>query len=145
MPEEVTKGTLIAKLNEDLAGELQAVIQYATYAAQVTGPYRPQLAAFFQQEIADELGHAQFLANKVVALGGKPTTVPRAVPEADSNREMLQRVLEAEEQAIQDYSERASQAEAFGDKGLQVRLEDIVADETEHYEETQRILREWPV
>lgn len=145
MPEEVSRETLIANLNEDLAGELQAVIQYATYAAEVTGPYRPQLAAFFEQEIADELGHAQFLASKVVALGGEPTTVPRAVPKAANNREMLQRVLEAERQAIEDYSERARQAEAFGDKGLQVRLEDIVADETEHYEETERILKEWPL
>ncbi len=145
MPEDITKQTLIDKLNEDLAGELQAVIQYATYAARVTGPYRPQLAAFFEQEIADELGHAQFLANKVVALGGEPTTVPRAVPPADNNREMVQQVLEAEKQAIADYSKRASQAEAYGDKGLQVRLEDIVADETEHYEESQRILKEWPL
>lgn len=145
MADDITKDTLIDKLNEDLAGELQAVIQYITYATQVTGPYRPQLAEFFRAEIADELGHAQFLAEKVAALGGKPTTVPRAVPDANSNQEMLQRVLEAERQAIHDYSERAEQAEAYGDKGLQVRLEDIVADETEHYEETMRILTEWPV
>lgn len=145
MAEAISKETVIANLNEDLAGELQAIIQYVTYAARVTGPYRPQLAAFFEQEIADELGHAQFLANKIAALGGEPTTVPRAVPEADDNREMLQKVMEAEQQAIQDYSERASQAEAYGDKGLQVRLEDIVADETDHYEDTKRILKEWPV
>jgi bacterioferritin len=145
MPDDITKDALIDKLNEDLAGELQAVIQYATYAARVTGPYRPQLAEFFRAEIADELGHAQFLAEKIAALGGKPTTVPRAVPDANSNQQMLQRVLEAEKQAIRDYSERAEQAETYGDKGLQVRLEDIVADETEHYEETMRILKEWPV
>jgi len=145
MPQDITKQTLIDKLNEDLAGELQAIIQYATYAAKVTGPYRPELSQFFNNEIADELGHAQFLANKVVALGGEPTSTPRPVPEAKDNRQMLQKVLGAEEQAISDYSERARQAEAYGDKGLQVRLEDIVADETEHFEETQRILREWPL
>lgn len=145
MPEDITKQTLIDKLNEDLAGELQAVIQYVTYAAKVAGPYRPQLAAFFREEIADELGHAQFLAEKVASLGGEPTTVPRAVPAAANNREMVQKVMEAEQQAIKDYSLRASQAEAYGDKGLQVRLEDIVADETDHYEESKRILKEWPL
>ncbi len=30
---------LIAHLNEDLAGELSAIIQYLTYAAKATGPY----------------------------------------------------------------------------------------------------------
>ena len=32
---------LITKLNEDLAGELAAIIQYITCAAKATGPYRP--------------------------------------------------------------------------------------------------------
>ena len=64
------KQTLIDHLNQDLAGELSAIIQYITYAAKATGPYRPQLAAFFLEEVADEQLHAQFLANKIVALGG---------------------------------------------------------------------------
>ena len=38
--------------------------------------------AFFLSEVPGEQGHAQFLANKIVALGGEPTTVPRPVPEA---------------------------------------------------------------
>ncbi len=137
------KKTLIANLNEDLAGELGAITQYLTYAAKASGPIRPQLAEFFTAEIADETMHAQFLARKVVALGGEPTTSARQVPPAATNREMLQAVLEAEEKAIKDYSERAEQAEAFGDKGLQVQLEDIVRDETEHYEETMQILKDW--
>ena len=59
------KQTLIDRLNEDLAGELSAIIQYITYAAKATGPYRPQLTQFFLAEVADELMHAQFLANKI--------------------------------------------------------------------------------
>lgn len=136
---------LIALLNEDLAGELSAIIQYTTYAAKVTGPYRPQLAQFFLSEVPGEQGHAHFLANKIVALGGEPATVPRPVPEAHGNREMLEAVLAAEKRARADYTKRARQAEAFGDKGLQVQLENIVADESGHYEETERILREWPL
>lgn len=139
------KQDLIDKLNEDLAGELGAIIQYITYAAKATGPYRPQLAAFFLTEVADEQLHAQYLANKIVALGGEPTATPRAVPAAATNREMLEAVLEAERQAADDYTERARQAEAYGDKGLAVQLEDMVRDESGHSEETERILRDWPV
>lgn len=139
------KKTLIDRLNEDLAGELGAIIQYLTYAAKATGPYRPQLAQFFLAEVADEQGHAQFLANKIVALGGEPTTQPRPVPPAKTNHEMLEAVLAAERQATQDYAQRARDAEAYGDKGLVVQLEDMVRDESGHSEETERILRDWPL
>ncbi len=139
------KQTLINHLNEDLAGELGAIIQYITYAAKATGPYRPQLAQFFLAEVADEQLHAQYLANKIVALGGEPTTVPRPVPAAATDKEMLQEVLKAELQAGQDYTQRALEAEEYGDKGLVVQLEDMVRDETGHSEETERILRDWPL
>ena len=141
----MNKQTLIDHLNEDLSGELSAIFQYLTYAAKATGPYRPQLAQFFLVEVADEQLHAQFLANKIVALGGEPSTTPRPVPAARSNREMLEAVLAAERQATADYSQRALEAEAFGDKGLVVQLEDMVRDESGHSEETERILRDWPL
>lgn len=141
----MTKTDLIHSLNEDLAGELGAIIQYLTYAAKATGPYRPQLSQFFLTEVADEQMHAQYLANKIVALGGEPATQPRPVPKANNNREMLEAVLTAERQATRDYTERAKQAEAFGDKGLAVQLEDMVRDESGHSEETERILRDWPL
>jgi bacterioferritin len=139
------KQTLIDHLNEDLAGELGAIIQYITYAAKATGPYRPQLAQFFLAEVADEQLHAQYLANKIVALGGEPTTTARPVPEANTNREMLQAVLAAELQAGKDYTQRALEAEEYGDKGLVVQLEDMVRDESGHAEETERMLRDWPL
>ena len=139
------KQTLIDNLNQDLAGELGAIIQYLTYAAKATGPYRPQLAQFFLAEVSDEQLHAQYLANKIVALGGEPVTTPRPVPVANSNREMLEAVLAAEQQATKDYAQRAEQADAYGDKGPAVQLEDMVRDESGHAEETERILRDWPL
>lgn len=139
------KQTLIDNLNADLANELSAIAQYITYAAKATGPYRPQLSQFFLTEVVDEQEHAQFLANKIVALGGEPTTVPSPVPPASTNREMLEAVLEAEIKAGKDYTKRAQEAEEFGDKGLVVQLEDMVRDEMGHSEETERILRDWPL
>ena len=137
------KQALIDALNRDLAGELQAIIQYLTYSSRVTGPWRPQLVQFMQTEIQDELLHAQFLADKIAALGGEPTTTPRPVPPAATPRDMLKAILEAELQAGQDYAERAKQAEEFGDKGLAVQLENMVLDETGHAEETAKLLKNW--
>ena len=137
------KKTLINNLNHDLAEELSAVIQYTTYAAKTTGPYRPQLMQFFLAEVPDEQLHAQVLANKIVALGGEPTTTPNPVKPASNNREMLQNVLEAETRAVAAYTQRAEEAGDFGDVGLKVQLEDMVRDETGHREETERMLRDW--
>lgn len=139
------KQTLIDHLNQDLAGELGAIIQYLTYAAKATGPYRPQLAQFFITEVADEQMHAQYLANKIVAMGGEPATTARPVPPAHTNREMLQAVLVAELEAAAGYTERAREADAMSEKGLMVQLEDMVRDESGHAEETERMLRDWPL
>ncbi|MEE8131080.1 MAG: ferritin-like domain-containing protein [Vicinamibacterales bacterium] len=141
----MTKTELIARLNDDLAGELGAIIQYITYAARATGPYRPQLSQFFLAEVADEQLHAQYLANKIVALGGDPTTQARDVPSPPTNQGMLEEVLRAEQEAMEGYVRRAKEADAFGDKGLVVQLEDFVRDESSHVDETERILRDWPV
>lgn len=134
---------LIDALNEDLAHELSAIIQYMTYAAKVSGPSRPELRAFFEAEIPDETMHAQYLAAKIVAMGGEPTTTPRPVPQAETAKAMLEAVLAAETDAHNRYAQRAAQAEQLGMKGLQVQLEDMARDESEHRDETSRILRRW--
>jgi bacterioferritin len=139
----VDQQTLIDGLNHDLAGEYQAIVMYTHYSAKLTGPCRRELRALFQAEIPDEQGHAQFLAEKIASLGGEPTTVPRPVPHADAPREMLEHALQAEIQAISDYSTRIRQAEAFGDIGLKVNLENQVSDETRHRDEIERILAGW--
>jgi bacterioferritin len=142
-PKTTGRQALIDGLNHDLAGEYQAILMYTHYSAKLTGPYRRELRSLFQAEIADEQGHAQFLADKIAALGGEPTTQPRPVPRADQPREMLEHALAAEEQAIADYDARIRQAGDSGDVGLKVALENQVADETRHKEEIERILAGW--
>lgn len=139
----MTKEKLIEGLNQDLAGEYQAILMYVTYAACVTGPHRPMLKQFFAAEVPDELAHAQFLAEKIASLGGQPVVEPRPVPVTEDPRQMLQNVLDAEKQAIADYKQRADEAAEFGDRGLVAHLEDVVEDETTHFEETEKILRGW--
>lgn len=134
---------IIDQLNYDLSGEYQSIISYNQYAASVTGPYRQDLAPFFRDEIPDELGHAQYLADKIAALGGTPTVQPRPVAAQTDARQMLEQVVQYEEQAVRDYSQRVQQAKEFGDIGLQNHLETIVEDETHHLEETRKLLKNW--
>ncbi len=136
---------LIDLLNQDLANEFAAIIQYTTYAAKVTGPFRPELSQFLLAEVADEQGHAKFLADKILVLGGEPTTTAAAVALANTNKGMLEAVLEAENRAIVAYTKRAEQAAALGHKALSLDLEEMIRDETGHSEELRKILNGWSI
>lgn len=134
---------LLNGLNEDLRREFQAIVRYTQFAATVQGAYRPQFAELFRRQIADELRHALFLADKIAALGGEPTTLVPPIDTARGAREMLEALVAAEREDIEAYGRRAREAEQAGDIGLRVQLENMVLDETRHLEEFKKILAEW--
>lgn len=131
---------LIDGLNEDLAHEYAAAIQYTYSAAVVSGLYRSALKPFFADEINDEMGHALYLSEKINALGGTPTTKAADVPQPTAVQDLLEASLEAEKDTIKRYEKRKQQAEQSGYTDLVVKLEDMIADETTHKEELQRLL-----
>lgn len=137
------RGTLLDGLNEDLAGELQAIAMYIQYSAMLQGSHREALRELFQAELPDEMRHAQLLADKIAVWGGIPTTTARPVPKAGNALQMLQNVFEAESQAITDYTDRVAQAEETGEVGLKVQLENVILDETRHMEEVEQIIAGW--
>jgi len=141
--ESISQEEFLEKLNIDLAHEYQAVIAYRTYASQVQGQWRMELRQFFESEIPDELGHAQILADKIVALGGTPTTQPAAVKPARDAKEMLKNALADEIETIDRYVKRRKQAESLGHYGLAVEFDDLIRDETNHRDEIQMILKRW--
>lgn len=134
---------LIDGLNDDLAGEYNAIISYIQYSAKVRGAYRPQIVAFLQSEIVDEQRHAQYLADKISSLGGQPVVEPRPVQTSDNTREMLQFIYEAEAATVENYRTRIAQADAAGEIGLKVQIEDFLSDETTHRDEVRKILDGW--
>jgi len=134
---------LIADLNADLAGEYNAIISYIQYSSMVTGPWRPQLVEFLQSEIPDEQGHAQYLADKIVSLGGTPTVEPKPVSISTDARELIELIYRAEAETVENYRQRIDQADAVGEIGLRIQLEDMLADETRHRDECRKILEGW--
>ena len=64
---------LIDALNKMLAQEHACAIRYATHAAVVSGPYAESVAARLKEISTDEVGHAEMLRDRIVALGGTPT------------------------------------------------------------------------
>lgn len=135
------KETLIKGLNQDLAAELGTILRYLFQSSKAAGFSGMELRELLSKEITDELGHAQFLADKIVALGGEPVVEPKPFEKVTDVRKMLEMDIALERQDIANYKKRAEDADIFGDIGLKVKLEEIAADETNHAEELERILR----
>ena len=133
---------LIEDLNVDLAHEYGAAIQYAYSASVVTGLFRSALKPFFEEEITDELGHALYLSEKIKSLGGLPTTESAEVPQPTEVKDILNEALQAEKDTIIRYEKRIKQADELGFTELKVKLEDMLADETHHKEEIERLLED---
>jgi bacterioferritin len=140
---QISHEEFLEGLNLDLSHEYAAVISYRTYASQVQGQWRMELRQFFEAEIPDEMTHAQLLADKIVSLGGTPTTTPGPVKPAKDAREMLRNSLEDEIETIGRYVQRRRQAEALGHYGLAVEFDDLIRDESTHRDEIQLILKRW--
>ena len=135
------KKALIEALNRDLADELGASILYLYQTSTATGWEGEELREFLSPEITGEMQHAIFLAEKIAALGGKPTTQPSQHKSPKEVKAMLKYDLQLEREAIQNYTERARQAEEAGEAGLKVKLEELIVDETAHAEQLERILK----
>jgi bacterioferritin len=139
--DESIREALLQGLNEDLSGELGTIIRYNYQAGRAYGPVGAQLRELFRSEITDELGHAAFLTDVIVDLGGEPTTTPMSFDKPDSLRETLELDMEMERADIERYKEHALLAEELGEIELKLKLEEIAADESRHAREIGRLLR----
>ena len=134
------KNEMIELLNGDIQHELKAALTYLMQHATAPGIHGHQLREILAPEIPGELTHAIRLADKVVALGGKPDLTVGPIESQETVAEMLKYDLELEEEAVKNYATRADQADELGDLGLKVMLEDLAAEESDHRDMLERLL-----
>ncbi len=132
---------MVQALNQDLAAELGTVIRYAYQAAHTVGFYGVELRELFLEEIQDELGHAVFLMDAIVDLGGEPTTTPKPFDKSTNLKAMLETDLGMELHDVQEYVAHAKMADEQGLIELKFKLEEMAADEAGHARELRRILK----
>jgi bacterioferritin (cytochrome b1) len=137
----MTREELINGLNEDLNLELETLLRSVYHAAAGRGMLGHELRELLKKELPGELDHATFLADKIVALGGQVRIRPAMPAEFGAARELLQQNIAAERKIISNYAKRIEQAAEFGDKGLAIRLENMLSAETDHLEQLERLGR----
>jgi bacterioferritin len=132
---------LIKGLNEDLAAELGTVIRYTYQSSKAMGFVGMQFRDMIKHEIADELGHAAFLMDAIVNLGGEPTTTPQDFEKPESLKEMIEVDIKMEQADVKNYVKHAELADELGMIDLKLKLEDMAADEAGHARELGRLLK----
>jgi bacterioferritin len=127
-----TRERMIELLNEDLAGEYQAIIAYTVYSQVLKGAAYTDIARELEAHAGEELAHAIKIAKQVDYLGGMPAVLPKPVKTSDDPVAMLRADLENEQATIRRYRERIRQAEAMGEFALSETLRAIIVQEQEH-------------
>jgi bacterioferritin len=141
MKKAASKQKLLEHLDQDLGRELQAIMLYLWCHSMAFGIRGHELREILEPEIHDELKHVQFLADKIIAYGGTPSFTIPPWRRPTAIREMLEYALEVERDAVQAYTERVDEASELGETALQVKLEELITDETEHLELLQRLVK----
>lgn len=127
MREEIIRG-----LNQDLAREYKAIIQYVVFSAALKGAEYNDIADQLKEHARQELTHALEVARQIDYLGGDPTVTPVQAEFSNDSKRMLEIDLKAEQDTIKAYRERIRQAEAAGEFALSEAIRRIIVNEQDH-------------
>ncbi len=137
----MARAELIEDLNKALSLELAGIIQYSQHSYLVTGIEREIYKGFFRSQAEEAGQHAQFLGDKIVALGGVPTVEPAMIRQSTELKAMLAQNLELEREAMAVYMAAWN---ACDDEDMPTRfwLESQIAEEQIHIEELEKLTSE---
>ncbi len=137
---------LLELLNRAYADEWFAYYQYWLGAKVVRGPMKEAVIAELVQHSADELRHADMLANRIVQLGGTPVTKPEDwykwtncgydAPEDPFVKTILEQNIKGEQCAIMTYQKLVKLTATVDPVTYNIVLQ-ILQDEVEHEEDLQ--------
>ena len=133
---------LLAQLNKTLQSEYRTIFQYVQNSYMVKGMRRPSMVSWLRTQVQKEMQDAFKLADKIVSLGGVPTTEVPNITHSTKSKVILQESLALEEAAVKEYQECIRLADACGDTGLRVFLEGALASAEEDAEEVRKMLDE---
>jgi len=123
---------LVQGLQDDLAREYKAIIQYVIFSQKLDRAEYMNIADQLVEHAHQELNHALAVARQLDYLGAYPVHQPKTVEVSEDNEEMLWADLRAEDDTIRNYRERIRQADALGEIALAEILRGIVKEEQDH-------------
>ncbi len=132
---------ILALLNEGLEMEYASHIQYVTQAAVTRGPYAEALISRFEEIAGDEAEHAKIIRQRIVALGGVPTTNVGEIQIHKDSLKAVQINLKYERDTVEFYRKLLNLLPP-DEPILYEAIEHILEDSQEHVEELERLADE---
>ena len=128
----ITRTDLIARLNEDLSREYQAIIAYVVYSQVLKGAEYMTIAAELEVHAGEELAHAITIAKQIDYLGGMPNATPKAVKLSEDAKTMLRADLQNEHTTILEYRQRVKDCDSLEEYAIAESIREILMQEQEH-------------
>jgi bacterioferritin len=129
---QLTRDQLVEGLQQDLAREYKAIIQYVIFSQKLDTARFQQIASELEKHAHQELDHALAIARQLDYFGAYPVHEPKPVDAPEDNEEMLWADLRAEDDTVKNYRERIRQAESLGEFALAEVLQEIIRQEQDH-------------
>jgi len=131
--------SVVRLLNDDLTGEIEAILVYMQAHFLMEEQHCPTSLTMLEVAL-DEMRHVQWLAEKIVDLGGDPELTPRKLRFAGKDlKTALQRGVFLEQEAIGQYNEHIA---AIAEPEVQRMLAHIRDEEKDHLDEFKELLEE---
>ncbi len=124
---------LLDLLNQAIAREIQVSVQYLWQHVQWAGVKGFAVKDELKKIAIAEMKHAEKIAERLVALGGRPTTKPSPILVGENLKEMLETDRKDEEAAIVLYRKIVAVSRKEGDSVTERMFQEILADEEDHY------------
>lgn len=131
----VTREQLIQGLQDDLAREYKAIIQYVIYSQKLDEAKYMPIATELEVHAQEELAHAIAISAQLDYFGAYPTNEPKPVWTTDDNETMLWYDLYAEDDTVNAYRERIRQAQELGEYALVDVLLGLIRQEQDHQDD----------
>lgn len=125
---------LTEMMNQAIAGELQAIVQYMWHHVMVKGLESASVSDVFEKIAMDEMKHAEKIADRLFYFDVNPTTKPNPIATGGDAVQMLKADVKAEEEAITLYKDIIRQAAAEKDETTRLLFEEILAQEEDHHD-----------
>ena len=139
----MTKEEIINELNNALEIEHSAIIMYLHHAEFAKGLNAEPIIARLKEIASDEEKHRDMLRERIVALGGIPSTKlsDLEIKHSDDIEEMLRDELREEGEAVKLYQKILSMVKGLeNNETLNHAIYHLIQGEQEHVEELKRLL-----
>ena len=133
---------LLDLLNDAIARELQVAIQYMWQHIQWGGVRGFAVHNELKSIAIVEMKHAETIAERLYYLGGNPTTKPNPILVGATLKEMIERDVKDEENAIILYKKIIDKARAENDETTHHLFRDILEQEEDHHDTFTTLLED---